>query len=133
MQLKKDLKNRGVVRAIILIFSIVMSGCASTEMKSYIGKDIREVVLTNGQPLGALDMGNGVRAFQFIWGGTTTTAVRAQTEIQGNSEWFGKADIRSSGSALMSNGCIVAYLTRYDDSRKGWIIFDYRIPQKLVC
>lgn len=121
------------MRSLILIVTMILAGCASTEMKGYIGQDIREVILTNGQPIGALDMGNGVRAFQFMWGGTTTTAVRAQTTIQDNSEWFGSSEIRSSGSALVSSGCVIAYLTRWDENQKSWIIFDYRIPKKLVC
>ena len=60
------------VRVFVATLIIFLAGCASTEMKSYIGQDIREVILTNGQPIGAIEMGNGTRAFQFMWGGEPT-------------------------------------------------------------
>jgi len=121
--------------ATLVLFLI--AGCASTEMSSYTGQDIREVMLTNGQPIGVVDMGNGVRAFQFMWGGTNTTTVSSQVttnaDLSGSDGWFRKGEIKSAGSALVSNGCVVAYLTKWDEQRQAWIVYDYRIPKKLIC
>ncbi|WP_372376335.1 hypothetical protein ACDI35_08680 [Xanthomonas axonopodis pv. cajani] len=58
-------------RLIAIAFVAFLAGCASTEMKQYVGKDIREVILVNGPPINELDMEDGVRAFQFKWGGGT--------------------------------------------------------------
>lgn len=49
----------------------LLSGCASTHMAQYVDKDIREVILDSGPPINVMDMGQGVRAFQFRWGGGT--------------------------------------------------------------
>lgn len=60
------------MRAIfIAVLFVILSGCVSTHMKQYIGRDIREVILDDGPPVNAMDMGNGVRAFQFRIGGGT--------------------------------------------------------------
>lgn len=126
-----------LTRHLLATLVLFLVGCASTEMKSYTGQDIREVMLMNGQPIGVMDMGNGVRAFQFMWGGTNTTTVSSQVttnaDLSGNDGWFRKGEIKSTGSALVSNGCVVAYLTKWDDQRRAWIVFDYRIPKKLIC
>lgn len=125
------------MRVFIATLIVFLAGCASTEMKSYIGQDIREVILTNGQPIGAIDMGNGTRAFQFMWGGSTTITASSQSttnvNLIGNDAWFRKGEITSSGNALISNGCVVAYLTHWDEQQQSWIIYDYRIPKKIVC
>lgn len=121
------------MKKLIPILFLLVSGCVSTEMKSYVGKDIREVILTNGQPIGVLDMGEGSRAFQFIWGGFSQTAVTSNSTTQINGDWLGKASVQSSGSAFVASGCVISYVTRWDEKRKSWIIFDYRYPDKIVC
>lgn len=121
------------MRIVFLAVFLAISGCASTEMKSYVGQDIREVMLTNGQPIGAIDMGNGVRAFQFMWGGSARTSVQTQSSTKVDSTWFGKSEIASNGSTVVSNGCVVSYLTRWSEPKESWVIYDYRIPKQLVC
>ena len=72
-----------------------------------------------------------------MWGGTSTTTVATQrttnVNLTGSDAWFRKGEITSSGSALISNGCVVAYLTRWDEQQQSWIVYDYRIPKKIVC
>lgn len=121
------------MKRLISILLLLLSGCVSTEMKGYVGKDIREVILANGQPMGVIDMGDGSRAFQFMWGGTSQTAVASNSSTQINSNWLGKAQIESSGSAIVSSGCVISYITHWDEKRKSWIVFDYRYPNKIVC
>jgi len=62
------------ILAVVLL--LLLSGCVSTHMKQYMGMDIREVILDSGPPLNAMDMGGGVRAFQFRWA-VEPTACRA--------------------------------------------------------
>jgi len=52
-------------------------------MKAFIGKDIRYVVLSDGQPEGAMDMPDGRRAFQFRVGGGAVTYPGWQCVIRG--------------------------------------------------
>ncbi|KQY54397.1 hypothetical protein [Lysobacter sp. Root494] len=122
------------MRFVLALLVAVLVGCVSTEMKSYVGQDIREVMLVSGQPIAAMDMGNGVRAFQFMWGGSSKTAVTTSSNSQVDSTgWLGRTAITSNGSAMISNGCVISYLTEWNESRQGWVVTGYRYPKQLVC
>lgn len=124
--------------ALIFLVSALLLGCVSTHMKQYLGKDIREVVLDSGPPVNALDMGEGVRAFQFRWGGgtyrvPTTTTTTGNVNTYGNSAWFNSTSITSGGGVIHSEGCLISYLTEWDDALKTWIVKDIRYPKRLAC
>ena len=124
--------------AFIALLSVLLLGCVSTHMKQYLGKDIREVVLDSGPPLNAMDMEGGVRAFQFRWGGgtyrvPTTTTTTGSVSTSGNSAWFNSTSITSGGGVVHSRGCLISYLTEWDDVRETWIVRDIRYPKRLVC
>lgn len=127
------------MRIIILFISFaLLSGCVSTHMKQFIGKDIREVVLVSGPPVNMLDMSEGVRAFQFKWGGgsfklPTTTTTTGNIYSTGNGGTFTSNSITSGGGVVQSNGCIISYITEWDNKSQGWIVSDIRYPDQLVC
>ena len=125
------------MRIPLMLLAILLTGCVSTQMKRYVGQDVREVILTNGQPISAIDMGGGVRAFQFMIGGPTKTAVvssmHTQVSPSSTSQWLSNTEISSTGSAVASSGCVVSYLTEWDERRGGWIVTGYRYPKQLVC
>jgi hypothetical protein len=124
---------------IILIFSILLlTSCASTHMKQYVGKDIREVVLDSGPPFNVMDMGEGVRAFQFMWGGGSfivpaQTTTSGSLTSSGNAAWYSSTSLSTGGGVVNSEGCIISYLTKWDEQRKSWVVYEYRIPKSLVC
>ncbi|MFC7459476.1 hypothetical protein [Hydrogenophaga defluvii] len=116
----------------------LLAGCVSTEMKGYMGKDIREVVLVNGPPINELDMGGGVRAFQFKWGGGTivvpqTSRTTGQVNTYGNTAVVNATTTTTGGQVIHNEGCTISYLTKWSEERQGWVIFDYRYPKQLVC
>jgi len=116
----------------------LLCGCVSTHMKQYVGKDIREVILDSGPPINAMDMGDGVRAFQFRWGGGTysvpqTTTTNGTVSIYGNTAWLNSSSITSGGGTFHSEGCLISYLTTWSDSHQSWIVSSIRYPKRLVC
>jgi len=127
-----------MIKPCLVALALSLSGCASTHMKQYMGKDIREVVLDSGPPVNALDMGDGVRAFQFRWGGgamvvpTTTRATASATSI-GNQTWYQVEAITQPGGVVASEGCIITYLTAWNPEKTSWVVTGYRIPKELVC
>lgn len=125
-----------IVAVVVLVASV--AGCASTHMKQYIGKDIREVVIDSGPPINAFDMGDGRRVFQFRWGGGTytvpqTTTVTGSATAIGNSAWYSGTAITTGGGVVSSEGCILTYFASWDESKKAWIVVEYRVPKGLVC
>lgn len=127
------------MRKIILsIILMMLAGCVSTHMKQYMGKDIREVILDSGPPINAMDMSDGVRAFQFRWGGGTysipqTTTTRGTVTAYGNTAWLNSSTITSGGGTIHSEGCVITYLTAWNDVYQTWVVSSYRYPNQLVC
>jgi len=121
-----------------VVLTILLTGCASTHMKQYMGQDIREVIIESGPPMNAFDMGDGQRAFQFLWGGGTValpqiTTGSGQVTAIGNAAWYSGTAITSGGGVYHSDGCVLTYLTRWDESRHGWVVVAYRYPQRMFC
>lgn len=121
--------------AITVMFCMFLSGCASTIMKSYIDKDVREVMLDYGPPSNAFDMGDGRRAFQWVMESSYTTPVVANTSgnvsAYGNTAWVNSNTTISGGQAVTSS-CTYTMLGRWNDSRQAWIITEFRKPN-LMC
>ena len=107
-------------------------------MKRYVGKDIRYVVVDNGPPIYAFDMGDGQRAFQWTWGGGTyrVPQVEISTAIGtafGPSVWLTATKITTGGQTVESQGCIITYFARWNAEQNAWFIVDYSYPRRLVC
>ncbi len=128
------------MKSLLVVFSIalVVVGCASTHMKQYLGKDIREVVLDSRAPINAFDLPDSTRVFQFRWDGGTygvpqTTMTTGSVMAVGNSVWFQSQSITTGGGVVTSEGCVITYTTTWDPQRQAWIVSGYRIPKQLVC
>ena len=125
----------------VITFSLallMLVGCASTHMKQYMGKDIREVILDSGPPINAMDMENGVRVFQFRWGGGSFTVPQTTTTTgtvtgYGNTAWLNSSSITHGGGTYTSEGCVITYMTTWSEARKTWVVTSYRFPKQLVC
>ncbi len=121
-----------------LAVATVLAGCVSTHMKQYMGKDVRYVVVDNGPPMYAFDMGDGRRAFQWPWGGGTyhvpevESATTSGTAI-GPNVWLTRTKIKTGGHTVTSEGCIITYFARWDERREAWFVVDYSYPKRLVC
>ena len=118
----------------IVVLLLFLSGCVSTHMKQYIGMDIREVILDSGPPLNAMDMGGGVRAFQFRWGGgsiPSITTTDGTITSYGNSAWLSSTSITIGGG--ISEGCLISYMTTWNSVRQTWVVTDIRYPKRLLC
>lgn len=123
---------------LILAGALIMTGCASTHMKAFVGKDIRHVVLSDGQPENVMDMPDGTRAFQFRWGGgrvyvPQTTNANGQVQLVGNSAYYSEQRLSSGGFIVNSPGCLITYFARWNPEAKGWAVVSYKYPKQMVC
>lgn len=97
-----------IIFAIVTAFMI--TGCVSTMMKKYVGKDIREVYMEHGKPSNEFVMKDGRRVFQFNVGES------------------------SAGSPYgLKDGCLISYITTRDEPNNSWVVVDYRYPDRLIC
>jgi hypothetical protein len=127
-----------LIKAFLIISLALVAGCASTHMRQYVGKDVREIIIDNGPPINAFDMGDGRRAFQFRWGGgsylmSQNTTITGNSTSIGNSAWYFGTALTSGGGVLTSEGCLLTYFANWNQAKKAWIITEYRMPKQLVC
>ena len=125
-------------RVVLILVVSLLAACASSHMKQYVGRDIREVMLDSGPPINAFDMPDGTRAFQFRWGGGTysvpqTTSTTGSVTAIGHSAWFQSQSITSGGGTVTSEGCVITYFANWNAQSNGWIVVSYRVPKQLVC
>lgn len=121
------------MRRLVLIAAASLStGCVSTEMKSYVGKDVSEVLMTYGQPENVIDLPDGRRAWQFRWGGGSGVIPgRSQTTVQAIGTTAVATTTAMPATVVHSEGCLITYIgTR---SGNSWTITDIRVPKQLVC
>ena len=107
-------------------------------MKQYMVKDIRDVVIDSGPPINVFDMGDKRRAFQFYWGGGSYVVPQVATgsgsaTTLGNTTWYSATALATGGGMVTSEGCLITYLTQWDESRQAWIVDEYRYPKQLFC
>ena len=118
-------------RILLVVVLALLAGCASQIMSSYIGKDIREVVLDYGPPANAMDMGDWRRAFQWIMNTSYTTPVYANTTgsatTTGYTTWMNSNTTISGGQTVSSN-CMYTLFTNWDEASKSWRVVDFKKP-----
>lgn len=120
---------------IVILLTILISGCASQIMKSYIGKDLREVMLDYGPPANAFDMGDGRRAFQWVMQSSYTTPVTANTNgtvsTYGSTSWV-NSNTTISGGQTINSACAYTLFAVWNASTNSWVVTDFNKP-KLMC
>lgn len=127
-----------MIKVVLTAVLVFLFGCASNHMEQYIGKNIMEVAFESGQPENVIDMGDGRRVFQFRWGGGTyrmpeRTTTDGKVSVYGNSAWYKQTAVTTGGYSVTSEGCILSYITEWDESKKSWVITETRYPKRLFC
>jgi hypothetical protein len=107
-------------------------------MKAFVGHDIRDVFIEDGPPVHAFDLNDKRRVFQFYWGGGTVSLPSSTTtygtgHLIGNTVYTTSDSITTGGGTYTSKGCLISFITRWDEDKKGWIVEEYRYPDRLVC
>jgi len=109
----------------------LLTGCASQIMQSYIGKDIREVVVDYGPPTNAFDMGDGRRAFQWEQGRSRTSPTNVSTtgtvDVHGNSAWINSNSTITGGNTTYSK-CVYTMFANWNSVANGWYVINFKEP-----
>lgn len=129
--------SRGIT-GVLLAIVVALSGCVSTHMKKFIGKDVRYIEIDDGAPVKVFDLPDGRRAFQYLWGGgryvvPQTTTTSGQVQLVGDKAYYTEQKIESGGFVVDNPGCVITYIAEWNAARKGWIVMDISYPKRLVC
>ncbi len=124
----------------ILLVSIVLaaSGCVSTHMKKFIGQDVRYIEVEDGAPVKVIDLPDGQRAFQYLWGGgrhvvPKTVTSQGQVQLVGDTAYYTEKKVASGGFVIDNPGCVITYFAEWNAAKKGWIVVRISYPKQLVC
>lgn len=125
-------------KLLIIVLSLGINGCASTHMKQYVGSDIRDVLIHEGKPENVFDYQENRRVFQFYWGGGTVpipsaTTVTGYGTVTNSSVYTTSTAITTGGGEVHSKGCLLSYIAEWNETRNGWIVVDYKYPDRLAC
>jgi hypothetical protein len=125
------------------LIALSLSACASQIMQSYVGKDIREVVMDYGTPVGAFDLADGQRAFQ--WNITSSHVVPSYSTTNGsfnaNTNFYGHSAMTTGNiqgstitrpSYVSTNSCLYTLIAKKGDEKEQWIVTDFRKP-RFMC
>ena len=120
---------------LLLLLVSLMTGCASMIMQSYLGKDIRDVMLDYGPPSNAFDMGDERRAFQWVIDSSYTMPSYATTTgtatTMGYQTWV-TSNTAIYGGQTTTSRCVYTLFATWDNVTNGWKIVDFRKPN-IMC
>lgn len=115
----------------LLIACLLLAGCATGVMQSFIGQDVRQVAVKRGPPANVMDMGDGRRAFQWMIQESITTPVMSNTygnaNIYGNTATFTTSTV-TTGGTTSGWTCVYTLYGRWDEARQGWIVESFEKP-----
>lgn len=117
----------------ILLAAAALAGCASTEMRTFVGKPVEETMFAYGEPVHVIEMSDRRRAYQYRWGGGT---VVVPGQVNATAQTFGNiTTVRSTSTPAAiyeSAGCLITFIAS-DHGEGRYVVEEYRVPKQLVC
>lgn len=119
------------MRSLLVLTLVLLGGCATNIMQSYIGLDVRQVAVKRGPPASVMDMGDGRRAFQ--WAIQESVFVPATTTTYGSANIYGNTATFNQTSSTVGGGttnwtCHYTLYGRWSEQQQGWIVESFEKP-----
>ena len=126
-----DRSSFAVPAAIILIAAVsaVLTACASTVMKGYIGAPITSVMLDYGLPDNIYSMGPGQQAYQWRKNKTQVVAGSSSGEVR-STRHGERYEVSETPGYVERINCFYTFYTRSSGSE--WYVTSFRQPS-LEC
>ena len=110
------------------VATALLVGCVADTMRSYVGQDIRAVELTYGPPINQIDLGNGIRAFQWSKVSVDTTPVSAVTTTDKDKKGRKTTDTQFVGGEQTVTRCVYTFIAARNPQANSWIVTGIREP-----
>jgi hypothetical protein len=115
-------------RFIPYVLALTVGACVADTMQTYVGQDVRAVELAYGPPSNVIDMGGGVRAYQWTRTSVSTTPGSAVTTTEKDKKGRRRSETRFIGGEQSVSRCLYTFMTGWNPQRNGWIVTGYRQP-----
>ncbi|MCV2892576.1 hypothetical protein [Lentibacter sp. XHP0401] len=109
----------------VLVF-VMVSGCASEILKSYVGKDVTEVMLEHGAPSNVFKLPDGRVAFQ--WNKDSYYTTPSNTVVYGSGAY---ATATTYGGGIHSYECVYTIFAK-PNAQDSFTVVDFKEPS-LMC
>lgn len=117
-----------MMRSILLGVAVLLSGCASQVMESYVGKSIKEPILDYGPPINVVDLGANRQAFQWrIDSSGVIPMTTPSTATIAGTGGFATMQTTSTTYLPYSNSCV--YTLTATKNGSDYIVDGYRKPR----
>src|SRR3954447_8720787 len=93
---------------------VLLAACVADTMRSYVGQDIRAVMLAYGPPANEIDLGGGTRAFQWSKTSVDTTPLSAATTTDKDKKGRRTTQTQFVGGTQSVTNCLYTFLTAWD-------------------
>lgn len=121
--------SRMAVSAVVVaIGASILGACAADTMRGFVGQDVRAVELQYGPPVNQIDMGGGVRAYQWRKISVDTTPISSSTETDKDRKGRKYSTTQYTGGETTVTNCLYTFMTSWDPARRGWIVTGFRQP-----
>lgn len=113
--------------SLVMCAAVVLSGCASQIMESYVGRSIEEPILDYGPPANVMDLEDGRRAYQWRVnqsGAMPMTSPSYATVYSGGG--FGTAYGSTTTYIPYSQNCVYTLTAAQQGGR--WVVDGFRRP-----
>jgi hypothetical protein len=108
--------------------TVLVAGCTADTMRTYVGRDVREVELQYGPPSNQIDLAPGSRAFQWTKLSVDTTPVTATSVTEKTKKGGKYTTTQFTGGDRSVTRCVYTFITAWDAARTAWIVTGIRQP-----
>jgi hypothetical protein len=117
--------RRGIV---LLIVGALLCACVADTMKSYVGRDVREVELAYGPPSNVIDLGSGRRAYQWTRVSVSSTPVQSVSTTTKDKRGRRTTETAFIGGEQSVSRCLYTFTSAWDAARNSWTVTGFRQP-----
>lgn len=111
----------------VFLLAVVLSGCASKEMETFVDRDITAVMARHGQPTSEFDLPDGRRAFQWKIVETDYTPNSVEWEEE-DTESGQRGEVHQSGGYASTSTCYYTFYAKQDGAN-GWRVVGFEKPR----
>ena len=124
---------RNIIKTFLVATLVALAGCASQQMKTYVGKDIQDVMVDYGKPDNEFNMPDGRRAFQWTKESTSESPRFVDTtettqEHRRHDDKYVESTTIIHGGETSHTKCVYTMFGTWDAARDTWVIVDFKKP-----
>ena len=115
----------------VVLAAVLSSGCATTTLQTYVGRDLNEVVRRYGPPAERIAMPTGGYAFKWVLSASGTPAASKPLDMfmPVSVAPMHQRRIYDKAGFLMGGMCVYTVYAKWRAESRQWFVTGYRTPR----